>query len=110
MLGFGLEKSLQHDFGHLRCEETLALRNGFHGFWEAVREIRLQHVTVSPGIQSTLHHLVCLVHGEHKNFGARNSLADLTYYFDSIQFGHAEIQSGYNGLPAYSHLNGLTAI
>src|ERR1700730_17141035 len=39
-----LEKSLQHDFGYFRCEETLALRNGFHGFREALREIGFQKV------------------------------------------------------------------
>src|SRR6266403_3158308 len=50
------------------------------------------------------------MHGEHKNFGARNSLADLAYYLDSIQFGHADIHNGYIRFQSYSLFNGLTAI
>src|ERR1700674_1551015 len=53
-----LEKSLQHDFGHLGGEETLALRNGFHGFCEAVREIGFQKVPASSRLQCAAYHLV----------------------------------------------------
>src|SRR5260370_28984221 len=50
------------------------------------------------------------MHGEHKNFGARNSLADLTYYFDSIQFGHADIHNSHIGFQFYSLFNCFTAV
>lgn len=53
-----LEKSLQHDFGYFRSEEPLAVRNGFDGFDEALREIGFQKIPVSPCFQCTLHHLV----------------------------------------------------
>src|SRR5229473_6332960 len=51
MLACCFEKSFQHDFRHLWGEETLALRNCFHGFRETVREIGFQNVPVSPGFQ-----------------------------------------------------------
>src|SRR6266851_9092184 len=50
------------------------------------------------------------MHGEHKNFGARNGLADLTYYLDAIQFGHADIHNGYIGFQFYGLFDGLAAI
>src|SRR6266700_5269844 len=34
------------------------------------------------------------MHREHKNFGMWNCLPDLTYYLDSIQFGHADVENG----------------
>src|SRR5260370_35827529 len=48
MLALWLEKSLKHNFGYFGSEESLALRNGFHGFREAVREIGFQKVPASP--------------------------------------------------------------
>ena len=105
-----LEKSLQHDFGYFRCEETLALRNSFHGFREALREIGFQKVPVSPCSQCALHHLVRLVHREDKDFGDRNCLPDLTYYLDSIQFGHADIDHGHIRFQFYCLFYRLTAI
>ena len=110
MLASRLEKSFQHDFGYFRSEETLTRSNGFHGFREAVREIGFQNVPVSPGIQCTAHHLVRLVHREHKNFGIRNCLPDLTYYLDSIQFGHADIDYGHIRFQFYCLFYRLTAI
>src|SRR5712692_2242488 len=50
------------------------------------------------------------MHGEHKNFGARNGLADLTYYLDAIQFGHADIHNGYIGFQFDSLFNCFTAV
>jgi hypothetical protein len=50
MLASRLEKSFQHDFGYLGGEETLTVRNGFHGFREAVREIRFQKVSASSSV------------------------------------------------------------
>lgn len=39
MLALGIEKYLENDVGYLWREETIALKNGFHCFWEAVCEI-----------------------------------------------------------------------
>src|SRR5712664_3946064 len=58
MLALWLEKSLKHNFGYFRGEETLALRNGFHGFREALREIGFQKVSAGPDLQCTANHVV----------------------------------------------------
>src|SRR6266478_6221445 len=57
-LAFGLERSFQHDSGHSRGEETIAVRNGLDGFDEALGEIGFQNVPLSPGVQCPLDHAV----------------------------------------------------
>ena len=58
MLATCAEKSFQHDFGYLRREEPLALRNGFHGSYQAECEIGFQKVPASAGVQCPAYHLV----------------------------------------------------
>src|SRR5260221_368704 len=58
LLATSFEKSLQHDFGYFRGEETLALCNGFHGLRKALREIGFQEVPASPRFQGAAYHLV----------------------------------------------------
>src|SRR6266446_4489615 len=58
MLAISVEKSLQHDFGYFKGEETLALCNGLHGFRKALREIGFQEVPASPRLQGAAYHLV----------------------------------------------------
>ena len=58
MLVSAIEKPFHYNFGYFGSEEMLALRNGFHRFRKALREIGFQEVPASPRFQSAAYHLV----------------------------------------------------
>jgi len=50
------------------------------------------------------------MHREHKDFGSRNRVPDLTHCLDAIEFGHADVDQGYIGFQVYGLFHRLLAI